>query len=69
MLHRNQIKNCTVKVEDVATVSKIWGKNVDTIKGKTTGSKPEVVIRDLVKVPKDLMKLHKDIYLMAEIFL
>ena len=30
--------------------------------------KPEVVKRDLVKVPKELMKLHKDLYLMADIF-
>ena len=66
MIHSNKIKNCPVTVEDVATASKIWGKNVDALKGKTTRSKPEVVIRDLVRVPKELMKLHKDIYLTRE---
>ena len=68
VIHSNQIKNCLVTVEDVATASKIWGKNVDALKRKTTRHKPEVVKRDLVKVPKELMKLHKDIYLTADIF-
>ena len=68
MIHSNQIKNCPVTVEDVATASKVWGNNVDALKGKTTRRKPEVVKRDLVKVPKELMKLHKDIYLTADIF-
>ena len=65
MIHSNQIKNCPVIVEDVATASKIWGKNVDALKGKATRRKPEVVERDLFKVPKELIKLHKDIYLTA----
>ena len=50
VIHSNQIKNCPVTVEDVATASKIWGKNVDALKGKTTRRKPEVVKGDLVKV-------------------
>ena len=56
-IHSNQIKNFPVTVEDVATASKIWGKNVDALKGNTTRCKPEVVKRDLVKVPKDLITL------------
>ena len=68
VIQSNQIKNCPVTVEDVSTASKIWGKNVDTLKGKTKRRKPEVVKRDLVKVPKELMKLYKYIYLTAEIF-
>ena len=43
MIHSNQIKNCPITVEDVATASKIWGENVDALKGKTTRRKPEVV--------------------------
>ena len=68
VIHSNQIKNFPVTVEDVATASKIWGKNADALKGKTTSRKPEVVKRDLVKLPKKLIKLHKDIYLTAGIF-
>ena len=68
MIHSNQIKNFPVTVEDVATASKIWGKNVDALKGKTTRRKPEVVKMYLIKVPKEIMKLHKDIYLTADIF-
>ena len=69
VIHSNKIKNCPVTVEDVATASKIWGKSVDALKGKTTRRKPEVVKRDLVRVPKELMKLYKDIYLTTDIFL
>ena len=69
MIHRNKIKNCPITVEDVVTASKILGKNVDALKGMTMRFKPEVVKRDLVRVPKDLMKLHKDIYLTEDIFL
>ena len=68
VIHSNQIKNFPVTVEYVATASKILGKNFDALKGKTTKCKPEVVKRDLVKVPKELMKIHKDIYLTADIF-
>ena len=39
VIHGNQIKNCLITVEDVATASKIWGKNVDALKGKTTRHK------------------------------
>ena len=56
VIYSNQIKNFPVAVEDVATASKIWGKNVDALNGKTTRRNPEVVKRDLVKVPKELMK-------------
>ena len=69
VINSNQIKNCPVTVEDVVTASKICGNNVDALKSKATRRKPEVVKRDLVRVPKELTKLHKDIYLTADIFL
>ena len=64
----NQIKDCPVTVQDIDVAIKIWGKNIAVLKGKTTWSKPEVVARDFIKVPMKLMNLHKEVFLMADIF-
>jgi hypothetical protein len=56
----------TVKYIDVAR--KIWGKNIAALKGKTTRSKSIPVARDYVKVPMELMKLHKEVFLTTNIF-
>jgi hypothetical protein len=47
---------------------KIWGKNIAALKGKTTRSKTHPVARDYVKVPKELLKLHKDVFMTTDIF-
>ena len=46
----------------------IWVKSVPDFKLNTTRNKPIPVEDDMVQVPKDLVKLHKYIYLMADIF-
>jgi hypothetical protein len=45
-----------------------WGKNVMALKGKTTQTKPHPEARDFVKVPVELSKLHKEVYLTANLF-
>ena len=55
-------------VEDVNVALKIWGKNIVALKGKTTWSKPNTVARDSVKIPMDLLKLHKEVFLTLDIF-
>jgi hypothetical protein len=47
---------------------KIWGKNIAALKGKTTRSKTNLVARDNVKVPMELLKLHKEGLLTTGIF-
>jgi hypothetical protein len=64
----NQIKDCQVMVEHVDTALKIWGKNVMVLKEKTTWTKPDPVARDFVKVPVELLKLHKEVYMTADCF-
>jgi hypothetical protein len=49
------------------TALKIWGKNVMALKGKTTQTKPDPVARDFVKVPVELLKLHKEVYITADL--
>ena len=68
VLSSNHIQNCPVTVQDVDVASKIWGKNIATLKGKTTRGKSIPVARDFIKFPKDLIKLHKYVYLTADIF-
>jgi hypothetical protein len=68
IIRSNQIKDCPVTVDHVDTALKIWGKNVAALKGKTTRTKPDPVARDFVKVPVELLKLHKEVYITADLF-
>jgi hypothetical protein len=64
----NQIKDCPVTIQDIDVATKIWGKNIAALKGKTTRSKMHPVARDYVKVPKELLKIHKEVFLTTDIF-
>ena len=44
------------------------GKDINALKGKTTRSKPDAVARDNVKVPVEMLKLHKEAFLMVDLF-
>ena len=68
VIRSNQIRNCPVTVQDVDVAFKIWGKNIPALKGKTTREKPNVVARDLVKVPTKLLNLHNEVFLTADVF-
>ena len=68
VLQSNQIKDCPVTVQDAETAHKIWGKNIAALKGKTTRRKPAPVAENFVKIPLDIMKLHKEVFLMADLF-
>jgi hypothetical protein len=59
IIRSNQIKDCPVTVDHVDTALKIWGKNVVVLKGKTTWTKPDLVARDFVKVPVELLNSTK----------
>jgi hypothetical protein len=68
VIKSNQIKDCPVTVQDIDVARKIWGKNIAALKGKTTRSKSIPVARDYVKVPMELMNLHKEVFLTTYIF-
>jgi hypothetical protein len=57
-----------VTVQDIDVARKIWGKNIAAMKGKTTRSNSIPVARDYIKVPTELMKLHKEVFLTTYIF-
>jgi hypothetical protein len=64
----NQIKDCPVTIQDIDVATNILGKNIAALKGKTTRSKTRSVARDYVKVPKEFLKLHKEVFLTNDIF-
>jgi hypothetical protein len=68
VIQSSQIKDCPVTVQDIDVARKIWGKNIAELKGKTTWSKSIPVARDYVKVPMELMKLQKEVFLTTYIF-
>jgi hypothetical protein len=68
VLRSNQIKDCPVTVQDVDVASKIWEKNIAALKGKTIRSKSTPVARDFVKVPPEILKLHREVFLTVDIF-
>jgi hypothetical protein len=68
VIQSNQIKYCPVTVQHINVAQQIWGKNIAALKDNTTRSKSILVARDYVKVPMDLMKLHKEVFLTTYIF-
>jgi hypothetical protein len=68
VIRSNQIKDFPVTIQDIDVATKIWGKNIAALKGNTTQCKTHQVARDFVKVPKELLKLHKEVFLTTDIF-
>jgi hypothetical protein len=68
VIHINKIKDCPVIIQDIDVNMNIWGKSIAALKGKTTESKTHLVARDYVKVPKELLKLYKEVFLTTDIF-
>jgi hypothetical protein len=68
MIRSNHIKDCPVTVQGVDVTITIWGKNIAALKGNTMRSKTNPVARDYVKVPMELLKLHKEVFLTTDIF-
>ena len=56
-------------VPDVDVAQRVWGKDIAAFKVKTTRIKPNVVARDLVKIPSELMNVHKEVFLKCAISL
>ena len=57
-----------VKVQDIYIPYAIWGKNIADLKVNTTGKKQTHVAGYIVIITKELIKLHKDVFMTAGIF-
>ena len=68
IVQSNQIKDCPVTVADIEAANQIWGKDIAALKGKTIRTRPVPVVADFVKVPKELLSLHREVFLTVDIF-
>ena len=68
VIKSNQIKDFLVTVHYIDVDHNIRGKIVPSLKLDTTRKNSIPVSGDLVQVPEELVKLHKDIYLTADLF-
>jgi hypothetical protein len=64
----NQIKDCPVTVKDINVAQSVWGKDISALKEKTVRKKATPVHGSEMKVPRDLLKLHKDVTMAIDIF-
>ena len=55
-------------VQDIDIAYAIWGKTIVGLKGNTTRNKPIHVAGYIVKVPKEIVKLHNEVFMTADIF-
>ena len=62
------VRNSPVTLQDIKNCEAIYGKDVAALKGKTVRKKPKPVVTDIVKVPKEFLKLHNEVEVDMDIF-
>ena len=67
-IQSNAIQDCPVTLTDIVLAEQIWGHNIAALKGKTTRTKPVPVAADYIQVPQEILDLHRQVYLTADIF-
>ena len=68
VVQNNHIKSCDTTIQNIYVAKEIWGKDIDTLKGKTTHSNPNVVAEDHIKTKRELQRLKKTVFLTADLF-
>jgi hypothetical protein len=67
MVWEKLITNCSVTVQNVYNPIQIFGLDLANLRGKTTRTKLEHVRVDYVKIPRDFIKMHKYVMLVADV--
>jgi hypothetical protein len=67
MVREKLITNCPVTVQVVHNANQIFGPALANLRGKTTRGKKEHVRVDYVKIPRDLVDMHKYVTLVADV--
>ncbi len=67
LVRNNQLKNCSISVDDISNASSIYGKARPNLRGSTTRTKPTRVTPTVVSVPRDFYKLHRFVTLSADV--
>lgn len=68
MVQNGLISICPFQVDDVDQAKHIHGKDVGLLKGKTTRHKSLPVVENIVPVPKQILTLHKNVFLTVDLF-
>ena len=56
MLRQNIIMNCPVATKDVDNAEKIFGRDISSLKGKSTRPTPTTVTDDYVDIPREIVE-------------
>ena len=67
IIQMNGIRNCPITIDDIKNCEKIFGASVPALKGKSVRTKPKVVVKDYIDVPKEIKMRNEDIELCADI--
>ena len=54
-------------VKDIEISHAIWVKKIAALKGNSTRKKPIHVAGDIVKITKEIIKLHKEVFMIEDI--
>jgi hypothetical protein len=66
IIRMNTIANCPITIGDIDLADKIYGKDIASLKGKTTRQKPEPVVQNLVEIPSELKEAQHDVDLCVD---
>ena len=66
------IKNCPIATSDIERMTKIWGKDIAVLKGKTVRRTPRKIPTEIFEIPKELyencskVQLHMDTFYICQ---
>ena len=66
-VHSGIVKDCPVTVEDVSIAEEVFGRDVGTLKGKTTQSKAVEPISHCMETPRAIQKAHQYVALSVDV--
>ena len=67
VIRQNLFKNCPITTQDVNLAEKIFGKDISTLKGRSTRPNPEKVIDDIIDIPEELIRKNNAIELAIDL--
>ena len=68
ILTRNSLRNCPVNPHDATNMHRVYGRNVHTVKGKTTRQTHQHVDSRLIPVPPEILNTRRDVTLCVDLF-